>query len=145
MGSFAGIAAALITFCRNTELPAYIRIAEALEGMEDEGVSNDDCATVKGVKQTFERSAWLREPLSEGEANTATELLKGSRLVETPGSFDPERLDPIPEPVTLPEPRTLGDLVTAACKHERAFLSRFATRSKPITFFPCSTQRSRHF
>jgi hypothetical protein len=29
MGSFAGIDAALITFCRNTELPAYIRIAEA--------------------------------------------------------------------------------------------------------------------
>ncbi len=49
MGSFAGIDAALIIFCRNTELPAYIRIAEALEGTEDEVVREDDCKTVKGV------------------------------------------------------------------------------------------------
>jgi hypothetical protein len=34
MRSFAGIVAALINFCRNTELQAYIRIAEALEGSE---------------------------------------------------------------------------------------------------------------
>ncbi len=34
MGSFAGIAATLIYFCRNTELPVYIKIAEALEGTE---------------------------------------------------------------------------------------------------------------
>jgi len=32
MGSFAGIAASLITFCKNTGLSAYIRIANALEG-----------------------------------------------------------------------------------------------------------------
>ena len=102
MGSFAGIAAALITLCRNIELPAYIRIAEALEGTEDEVVREDDCRMVKGMKEAFERTAWLREPLSEGEANTTTELLKGNRLVETPGSYDPEKLDPLPEPVTLP-------------------------------------------
>ena len=29
LGSFAEIAAALISFCKNTELPVYIRIAEA--------------------------------------------------------------------------------------------------------------------
>ncbi len=72
----------------------------------------DDCKTVKGVKEAFERTAWLREPLSEGEANTATELLKGKRLVETPGSYDREKPD------TLPEPMTLGDLFSAPCKHE---------------------------
>jgi hypothetical protein len=32
LGSFAGIASALIYFCRNTDLTAYIRIVEALEG-----------------------------------------------------------------------------------------------------------------
>jgi hypothetical protein len=31
MGSFAGIAAALISFCKKTEQPTYIRIAGALE------------------------------------------------------------------------------------------------------------------
>jgi hypothetical protein len=79
---------------------------------------------VKEVKEAFERTAWLREPLSEEEANTATELMKGSRLVETPGSYDPERPEPIPEPVTLPEPRTLGDLVSAPCKHECSILKQ---------------------
>ena len=28
---------------------------------------------MKGVKEAFERTAWLREPLSDGEANTATD------------------------------------------------------------------------
>ncbi len=37
-GSFAGIASALICFCKNTDLLAYIRIAEALEGTESEEV-----------------------------------------------------------------------------------------------------------
>ena len=31
LGSFAVVATALISFCRNTELPVYIRYAEALE------------------------------------------------------------------------------------------------------------------
>ncbi len=35
LGSFAGIIASLISFCRSTELPVYIAIAEALEGMGD--------------------------------------------------------------------------------------------------------------
>ena len=39
-------------------------------------------------------------------------------MVETPGSYDPEKSDSIPKPGTLPEPRTLGDFVTAPCKHE---------------------------
>ena len=44
--------------------------------------------------------------------------------MEAPGSFYPERLDPIPEPVTLPEPKTLGDLVSAPCKHECSILKQ---------------------
>jgi len=35
LGSFAGISASLIVFCRKTELPVYIVIAEALESMGD--------------------------------------------------------------------------------------------------------------
>jgi hypothetical protein len=38
MGYFAGIATALISFCRNTELPVYITIAEALERTENPDV-----------------------------------------------------------------------------------------------------------
>ena len=35
LGSFAGISSSLIFFCRSTELPVYISITEALEGMDD--------------------------------------------------------------------------------------------------------------
>ena len=35
LGSFAGIAAALIFFCKKNELPVYIKIAEALETLGD--------------------------------------------------------------------------------------------------------------
>ena len=35
LGSFVGISASLISFCMSTELPVYIAIAEALEGMDD--------------------------------------------------------------------------------------------------------------
>ena len=122
LGSFAGIAGALISFCMNTELQVYIRIAEALEGTEAEGGTESACATVKGVKKAFQRTEWLREPLTEEESNTATELIKGIILVETPGAYDPGRPDAIPEPVTLPGPRSLGDYVTAPCKHECGIL-----------------------
>jgi len=118
MGSFVGIAAALISFYKVTELSAYIRIAEALEGTEGEGVVESECAIVKGVKEAFEMMEWLREPLSDEESKTTTEPMNGSRVMETPGAYDPERPDSVPEPVTLPEPRTLGDYVTAPCKHE---------------------------
>jgi len=76
-------------------------------------VVESECATVKGVKEAFERMEWLREPLSEEESKTDTELTKGSRVMETPGAYDPERPDSVPEPVTLPEPKTLGDYATA--------------------------------
>ena len=117
MGSFAGLAAALISFCRNTELPVYIRIAEALEGTEDLDAAAES-ATITGVKETYGRLGWLRDPLTEDESKTATELVKGSRLVEVPGAYDPEKPDPGPEPLTLPEPRLLNDYTTAPCKHE---------------------------
>ena len=76
------------------------------------------CAMVEGVKEAYERTEWLREPLSKEEASTATELVKGGRVVDAPGAYDPERPDPVPKPVTLLEPRLLGDYIMAPCKHE---------------------------
>ena len=35
LGSFAAFDASLISFCRKTELPVYIRIAKAPEGLGD--------------------------------------------------------------------------------------------------------------
>ncbi len=52
------------------------------------------------------------------ETRTATELVKGTRQVEVLGAYDPDKTDPEPEPLTLPEPRPLSDYLTAPCKHE---------------------------
>ena len=52
--------------------------------MKERKMQGEEMTTVgpvKGVKDAFERTAWLREPLSEDETNTATELMRGSRLV----------------------------------------------------------------
>jgi len=117
LGSFAGIAAALISFCKNTEIHAYIRIAEALERTEDMD-ADTGCATIEGVKEAYEKTEWLREPLSEEESSTATELVKGTKVVEVTGAYDPERPNPASEPMTLPKPQLLSDYITTSCKHE---------------------------
>ncbi len=70
------------------------------------------------MKDAFARMEGMREPFSEEESNIATALMKGSKVVESPGSYDPERPDSVPEPITLPEPKTLGDYVTPRFKHE---------------------------
>jgi hypothetical protein len=57
LGSFAEIAAALITFCKNTELDVYIRIAEAIERTDDPypdaGIG---CVTIEEVKGAHARA-----------------------------------------------------------------------------------------
>jgi hypothetical protein len=63
LGSFAAIAAALVTFCRKTEQRVYIRIAEALESLEDESQGCASCPTPNGIKEAMTRTTSLREPL----------------------------------------------------------------------------------
>jgi hypothetical protein len=101
----------------NTELQDYIRIAEAIEKTEDPDTITG-CPTTDGVKDAYARTDELSKPLSEEESKTATELVRGGRLMEVPGAYDPEKPDSTPEPVTLPEPRLLSDYTTAPCKHE---------------------------
>ncbi len=64
MGSFAGIAAYLISFGTKTEFPACVKIAEALETPEDPKAGSC-CPTVDGVKEANERMTAMREPLSK--------------------------------------------------------------------------------
>jgi hypothetical protein len=54
LGSFAGISASLIAFCRRTELPVYIAIAEALELMGDaeDMLNGEDSDTLDGHNKT---------------------------------------------------------------------------------------------
>jgi hypothetical protein len=123
LGSFAAIAAALISFCRKTELRVYIRIAEALESLDDPE-SEGACPTLRGVQEVMLRTETLREPLTTEETASATDLVRGTRTVEVPGRFDPDKPDPAPEPITLPEPRLVSDFVTAPCRHECSILKQ---------------------
>ncbi len=70
------------------------------------------------------RTTTLREPLSEEETATATELIRGARTVKVPRRFDSEKQDTEPEPITLPEPRLLSDFITAPCKHECSIIKQ---------------------
>ncbi len=87
-------------------------------------MADGDCATDMGVKVAYARREGMRAPLSEEESKTTSALMKGCGIVETPGSYDSERPDSVPEPVTLPEPKTLNDYVTAPCKHESGILKQ---------------------
>jgi hypothetical protein len=119
----AAIAASLITFCRKTEQQVYIRIAEALKALDDPegGVSSP---TLEGVKEAMTMTASLREPLSAEETEGASDLLKGTRTMEVPGRFDPDKHDSVPEPITLPEPRLVSDYITAPCRHECSIMKQ---------------------
>ena len=117
LGSFAGIVASLISFCIMTKLPVYIRIAEELETLEDPDAGTR-CSSMEGVREANDNMNALRAPMSEVETALATELVRGSRLVEVPGSYNPEKPDPTPEPITLPEPRLMSVYIIAPCKHE---------------------------
>ena len=66
----------------------------------------------------------LREPLSEEETAGGTALIRGTRTVEVPGRFDPEKQDPVPEPITLPKPRLVSDFITAPCRHECSIIKQ---------------------
>jgi hypothetical protein len=45
-------------------------------------------------------------------------MVRGSISMEIPRTYNPEKPDSVPEPVTLPELRLLSDYITAPCKHE---------------------------
>ena len=123
MGSFAAIAASLISFRRKTEQRVYIRIAETLESTDDSdgGVS---CPTLEGVRAAMTMTEALREPLPEEKTAVATDLVRGTITAEVLGRFDPEKRDSVLEPIALPEPRLVGDYITAPCKHECSIIKQ---------------------
>jgi hypothetical protein len=126
MGSFAGISASLVSFCRSTELPVYIAIAEALEGMYDDaellsrGVEDSTPLSILLVKEVAARTL---PPPSTASFTLAAQLVKGHASVEIPGLLSREGDIPS-EPIYLPEPRPLSDDPLAPCKHERSLIKQ---------------------
>jgi hypothetical protein len=91
IGSFAAIASSLISVCRKTNLPIYIRIAEVVEALadpitaEDEEVLLNPAPMLSAIRNTAERVEDALSPLSTDKLNLATQLIKGHSVVEVPG------------------------------------------------------------
>ena len=91
IGAFATIASSLISFCRKTNLPIYIRIAEAVEALSDPITANEEelvqnpVPLLAAIRNTAERVDEALSPLSTDELNLATQLIKGHSVVEVPG------------------------------------------------------------
>jgi hypothetical protein len=71
-----------------------------------------------GVKEAMTMTEALRDSLYEEETAGGTDLIRGTKTVEVPGRFDPDKQDPVLEPITLPEPRLVSDFAIAPCRHE---------------------------
>jgi hypothetical protein len=80
MGSFAAIAFALISFCRKTNLPVYIRIAEALEELDAPHLAAPLCATVAKVKEVSDQLHFHETDITDEKQVSASQLVKGQRL-----------------------------------------------------------------
>ena len=116
LGSFAGIAARLISFCRKAELPVYIIIVEALEALGDganllteETPSSTEhpCSSLDAIRAAAFRSSTLPTPPTVDELSLATQLVRGHSVVEVPGKWN-RHGDTAPDLIVLPEPRSLS-------------------------------------
>jgi hypothetical protein len=107
----------------------------ALEALEDFD-ARPRCSSAEGVREANDMMDALRVPLSKAETTLATELMRGSRLVEVPGSYNQEKPDPTPEPITLHEARLmLIDNITAPCKHECNVMKQIRHAKKALKIF----------
>ena len=102
----------------------YIRIAEALEDLDPPGLAEEadrstetHCYTVSEVLEVAERAYAPSASVTNEELTLATQLVRGHSSVEIPGAWN-QGTDTPPDPIVLPEPRSLADFVTAPCKHE---------------------------
>ncbi len=83
-----------------------------------------------GLLDVAERAYGPSEEVSAAKLTLATELVRGHNVVEIPGSANASRVT-LPDPIVLPQPRSLADFVSAPCKHECSLLrqSRMAKQA----------------
>ena len=140
MGSFAGIASSLVKFCRKTDLPIYIDIAEALEALGDAAEMLEEdlpptkelpCVSVSAIATAAARVATSLSIPSDEEMLTVNHLVRGHSVVKVPGKWNCTG-DKEPDLIVLPEPRTISDFITAPCKHE-VFLMKHTRHVKQVS------------
>jgi hypothetical protein len=115
-GSFAAIASAIISLCRKTNMPVYIRIAEALKEMDASQLAVPLCASAAKVKEVSDKLHSYVSNITDEELLCASQLVNGHKMVEVPGLE--HRTPSAPEPMRPPEPRGMADYLTAPCTHE---------------------------
>jgi hypothetical protein len=90
LGSFTTIAASLFAFFRKTELPIYIRIAQALESLGDTGDPKDESEEypfdiLAALRATSDRTSSDISHSTEEEPPLAKQIIRGYSVVEVPG------------------------------------------------------------
>ena len=132
MGSFVGIASSLIEFCKKTELPIYIGIAEALEALGDVAelleedlppLEDPPCVSVAAIAAAAARVATLLSLPSDEEMRTATHLVREHSVVEVLDKSN-RTGDVEPELILLPEPLTISDFIMAPYKQEVSLMKQ---------------------
>jgi hypothetical protein len=84
LGSFATIASSLISFCRKTDLPIFIRIGEAVEALADTVDTGEDAlqpnnlapTMLTAIRNVAERAEFALSLLSMDELNSASQFVK---------------------------------------------------------------------
>jgi hypothetical protein len=122
VGSFAVIAFALVSLCKKTNLSVYIKIAEALEELDGPQLLGTLSATVTKVKEVSTMLHSQEIGITDEELVSASQLVKGHRVVEVSGLE--YRALAVPKPMRPPDPRGMADYITTPCKHECAIFKQ---------------------
>jgi hypothetical protein len=127
LGPWASITSDLINFLRSKGIPVYTKLADALDAMagSPETLSEepaipaiDSMLVIRAKAHTF------LETIPHIETDFATGLVMGERTVDIPGRYSPLEAPTRPDPIVLPDLRTLVDYATTPCKHECAILKQ---------------------
>ncbi len=127
LGSWASVTSDLITFFRSKDLMVYTKLADALDAMADSLDDHSNVVIIPAVETLLavsERAHAFLKSIPQAELDFTTSLCMGERTVAIPGRYAPLEAPSRPEPIVLPDLRTLADYATASCKHECAVLKQ---------------------
>jgi len=137
LSSRASITSGLITSFRSKDIPVYSRLADALDSMVDTHDTVPDETTIPTIESMLAAStrahAFL-DTIPQVEIDFTTSLIMGERTMEIRGRYSPLEQPSRPDPIVLPDLRTLVDYVDAPCKHACAILkqSRHARQNHEV-------------
>jgi hypothetical protein len=93
---------------------------------------SDAVDTIRAIRLASARA--VTKPPTDDELLLATQLVRGHAVVEIPGRWSREG-DPAPEPIVIPEPRSLAGYASAPCKLEVSTLKQIRHAKQAYSVF----------